>query len=103
MQLWIATAFTAVREVILTAKMTCHTGVGSISNVKPQLSQPRIFNRPTLLIGDLLPHLIPQLSLAMNIVFSPFVGSMDDYLYSSAQLVVSNVRVHLGCTAYINF
>lgn len=46
----------------------------------------------------LLLHLIPQLSLAINIVFSPFVRSMDDYLYSSAQLVVSIAKVYLGCT-----
>lgn len=31
----------------------------------------------------------PQLSLVMNVVFSPFAGSVNDYIYSGAQYVVS--------------
>lgn len=31
----------------------------------------------------------PQVSLAMNVVYSPFAGSVNDYIYSAAQYVVS--------------
>lgn len=35
----------------------------------------------------------PQVSLAMNVIFNPFVDRVDDHLYSGAQIVVSNCMV----------
>lgn len=40
-----------------------------------------------------LPHgASPQVSLAMNAIFSPFVDKVDDFLYGGTQFVVSAGR-----------
>lgn len=55
----------------------------------PECPQLHFSLRRTLTAGPARFHLLVQLGLAGNIVFSPFVDVMDDWLYSSAQMLVS--------------